>query len=86
MKINIDSKELFTDMGQFIKKLDCPYKMQWENLKPNANDNRTRQCNTCDHAIIETAFCTDEELLQMVKSNKDSCFKINLNQDNLKIM
>ena len=86
MQINIDSKELFTDMGQFIKKLSCPYKMKWEELKPNGKDNRTRQCSTCDHAIIDTAFCTDEDLLQLVKNNKESCFKINLNQDNLKII
>ena len=77
---------LIIQLLEFIKKLDCRYKMQWKDLKSNANDNRTRQCNTCDHAIIDTAFFTDEELLEMVKINKDGCFKLNLNQDNLKII
>jgi len=32
MKYNITTNELLTEKGQLIKKLECPYRIQWDQL------------------------------------------------------
>jgi hypothetical protein len=84
MKFNPIKKEVFTDSGEFIKKMDCPYRVYWENLE--VLDATQRKCEICTHSIVDTAFFSDDELINMVRQNPATCFKINLNQPNIKIV
>jgi len=81
MKFDPIRKEVYTDKGEFIKQLNCPYKMNWDKLE--GTNSEMRKCSNCDHFIINTAYLTDQELLKMVKQNPEVCLKINLNQENL---
>ena len=84
MKFDPISKEVLTNKGEFIKKINCPFNMRWDNLI--GDDLSNRKCSKCDHRIIDTQLLTDVELLNMVKENAKTCLKIDLNQHNIKII
>jgi hypothetical protein len=84
MKFNPLTKEIYTDKGEFVKTMNCPYKMSWDNLETTIIN--MRKCANCDHLIVDTEVLTDDELLKMVRQNPDICLKIDLNQQNIKIV
>ena len=81
MKFNPFTNNLYTDKGEFIKKLTCPFRMNWSELHPIKEG--VRNCNQCNHSIIDTAILKDYELLEMVRTNPNTCLKVDLNQNNL---
>ena len=83
MKFNPITKEIFSNQDEFIKKIDCPFKMSWENLKPTNSSNR--KCSICDQVIIDTKQLSDENMIELIKKDDNICFKIDINQNNLTI-
>lgn len=81
MKLNLITMDIHTDKGEYIKTLDCPFKINWDSLEVVNSD--IRKCTNCDHVIIDTKDLTDNDLLQLVRQNPDTCIKIDLNQKNL---
>lgn len=86
MKFDPITKELFTDNNEFIKKMHCPYVMNWDSLKEVENNSCVRSCSVCDQLIVDTAYLEDIELLKMVRNKPDTCLKVDLNQHNIKII
>jgi hypothetical protein len=84
MKFDPITKNIYTDKDEFIKKMNCPYKMSWDNLESTTPT--MRKCANCDHLIVDTEMLTDSELLNMVTQNPDTCLKIDLHQHNIKIV
>ena len=84
MKFDPLKKELYTDTGELIKKLNCPYKMKWDDL--GLAKRGYRKCSNCNHLIVDTELFTDNQILKMVKDNPDTCLKIDLNQNNINIV
>ena len=84
MKFNPLTKAIYTDNGEFVKTMNCPYKVRWDNLE--ATVSTTRKCTNCDHFILDTSVLTDEDLLHIVRQHPDTCLKIDLNQHNLNII
>jgi hypothetical protein len=83
MKYNPIKKELYSDKGEFIKKLACPFLMNWSELQPIKVG--VRNCNQCNRAIIDTAILEDDALLEIVRTNPNTCLKVDLNQNNLTV-
>jgi hypothetical protein len=84
MKFDPMTKEVFADNGALIKQLNCPFRMHWDNLE--ATKPTMRKCAVCDRFIVDTALFTDDQLLEMVGQNPDTCLKIDLHQPNLQII
>ena len=84
MKFNPLTKEIYSDNGQFIKQLNCPFKIDWENLLLSQESNK-RLCYRCNHEIIDSASLDDQTLIDLVKRHPDTCLKIDFNQSNIKI-
>jgi hypothetical protein len=84
MKFDPLSKDIYTDNGVFVKTMDCPYKIIWDNLE--ITNSTMRKCANCNHLIVDTESMSDEDLLKIVSQNPATCLKIDLNQDNLKIV
>ncbi len=82
MKFNPHTQRLFTDDGRLIKRLHCPFRLDWRKLGP-ADDPAERRCEICQHAVTDTALRTEEELLVLMAGNRHACLKVDLNQDNL---
>lgn len=77
MKYNPITKTLFTDDNQFLKKMHCPYKMDWNSLK--ALSSNSRSCDSCQKPIYDAMQLKDEQLLEVFKQNPDTCVKIDIN-------
>ncbi len=77
MKYNPITKTLFTDDNQLLKKMHCPYKMDWNNLESTSPT--SRPCSTCQKPIYDAMQLSDNELLEVFKQNPDTCVKIDIN-------
>ena len=84
MKFDPITKEIYTNKDEFIKRMNCPYKMSWDNL--DATNSTLRKCTNCGHLIVDTEIISDDDLLKMVRQNPNTCLKIDLNQHNIKIV
>jgi hypothetical protein len=84
MKFNPITKEVYTDKDEFVKQLSCPYKMNWNDLE--VTKSALRKCSKCDHFIINTEYLTDTEILSIVTQNRDTCLRVDLNQNNVYII
>lgn len=84
MKFNPLTKDIYTDKGEFIKTMNCRYKMNWDNFEEG--NLTSRKCAICEHLITDTKNFSDEEMLNIVQQNPDICLKIDLNQNNIKII
>jgi hypothetical protein len=82
MKFNPYTNRLFTDGGRLIKRLHCPFRLDWSKLGPT-DDPAARRCDICQHAVTDTAQRTEEELLALMAENPQACLKVDLYQDNL---
>ena len=86
MKYDPINKHLYTDNGILIKRLHCPLKVKWNELKYNYINNKNNLCKHCDKSIIDTSQLPDKKLYNMVKENPDLCLKIDLNNNNIKFI
>jgi hypothetical protein len=84
MKFDPLTKDIYRDKDEFVKTMNCPYKMSWDNLE--ATSSTLRKCANCVHLIVDTEGLTDDHLLKIVIQNPDTCLKIDLNQHNIKII
>ena len=84
MKFNPNTREIFTNDNQLIKKMDCPYDMDWDQLSPSGDAN-SRNCGQCNRAIVDTATLSDHELLNRLKKTPHTCLKIDFDQNNIQI-
>lgn len=84
MKFDPLTKQVYTDKGEFVKTMHCPFKMSWDKLEPI--NSTLRKCSNCDFLIVDTGVLEDDDILKIVRQNPDTCLKINLNQHNIKIL
>ena len=84
MKIKPSTKEIFTDAGAFIKRLHCPINVKWKAMKKMEVDRRI--CFECNKTIHDTASLNDTDLVRLINNDPQACFRVNLNQENIKII
>lgn len=84
MKFNLLTNELFTNNNELIKKLYCPYKLNWDEME--YDDFNSKKCSICQSQIIDTKLLSDDQVKEKYLENNNTCFKIDLNQDNIEII
>jgi len=84
MKINPSTKEIFTDSGEFVKRLHCPIHVKWKAMKKMEVD--TRICFECNKTIHDTASLNDTDLVRLINNDPKACLRVNLNHENIKII
>lgn len=80
MKYKIDTKQLYTDNGVYVKKMQCPIGVDWENMEPR-NNNLERICSHCNKAVLDVEFLSDDEVLFLINKRPETCIKINIKID-----
>ena len=86
MKYNPSDKTLYTNDGEFIKKLHCPYtSLTWDNLT-RIDGSLDRLCGVCEKNVMETKNMSDKSLLALLQDNPDTCLKIDFKQENIRIV
>jgi hypothetical protein len=84
MKINPRTAELFTDDGQFLKRLHCPLRKGLDGLKEDGAG--ALFCDSCHREIHDTARLSDDELRQLVARDPEVCLMISPMQQNVTVL
>ena len=85
MKFDPRTKELFTDAGQFLKRLHCPLRVKWSNLESMPSSSH-RVCSECERQVLNTAEMSDAQILSAIQSDPDTCVAISARQENVSII
>src|ERR1700760_2617834 len=85
VQFNPNTKKLYTDSGELIKRLHCPLRMRWEQLRRNPIHPH-RGCSACERAVLDTADMTDAELLARVQEDPSICLSVSARQANVTII
>lgn len=86
MKYNPITKTLYADDSKLIKKMHCPYpSLKWSELY-STDDSIDKFCSICERNILDTKEFSDEALLKLLQNEPDTCLKIDLNQENIRIV
>ena len=83
MIFKLKNKTLYTDDKVKIKKLNCPKKIDWDDLSDNGKN--TRPCHLCNNLVVDTSTLNDLELLNLLMIKPDTCLMVDLNQKNLSL-
>ncbi len=78
MKFNPLTNKLFTNDNQFLKKLNCPYNLRWQDLSDNSHSTTDRTCSKCSKIILDTSKVKEDELKNILTLNPSTCIKIDL--------
>lgn len=84
MKINPRTAELFTDDGQFLKRLHCPLRKGLEELKGDAAG--PLFCDSCHREIHDTAPLGDDDVRLLVAENPQVCLMVSPTQENVTVL
>ena len=74
--LNIVNKEIYTDDGFFLKKIECPKNISATDL--NIQTNNKLICNECEKNIIDAQAISEDKLIKILKEDKSTCLKISL--------
>ena len=72
--LNIIDKKIYTDAGSFLKKIECPKNISAGDLNTQP-DNRLF-CNQCEKNIIDAQSISEDNLIKILKEDKNTCLKI----------
>ena len=84
MKINPRTAELFTDEGQFLKRLHCPLRKGGDELKGDGEG--ALFCDSCHREIHDTSRLSDEELRLLVARDPEVCLMVSPTQPNVTVL
>jgi hypothetical protein len=86
MKFNPITNTLYNNDGKLIKKMYCPYvDLKWDDLE-SIDNSMDRFCSICENSVIETKDFTDDVLYELLQKKPDTCLKIDINQENIRIV
>ena len=72
--LNIIDKNIYTDDGSFLKKIECPKNISVSDL--NTQSNNRLLCNQCEKNIIDAQVISEDNLIKVLKEDKNTCLKI----------
>ena len=74
--LKIIDKNIYTEQGKFLKKIECPKRVTLRDLKQK-KDNKL-YCKNCERNIIDTNYISEENLISLLIKDKETCLKISL--------
>lgn len=73
--LTIKNKKIYSDKGDFLKTIGCPKKVSYSALIRNTAKNM--RCCRCNKNVIDTDKIDEEELVNILTKDKDTCLVIN---------
>ena len=72
--LNIIGKNIYMDDGSFLKKIECPKNISASDL--NIHPDKKLFCIQCEKSIIDVQAISEENLVKVLKEDKNTCLKI----------
>lgn len=85
MIYNRNTRELRTNDGELLKKLDCPLHKKWDDLVMIVGDGRTRHCGSCRKSVVNLADKSDDEVVALLRVSPKSCVYLASNAANVRV-
>lgn len=85
MEIDLQTGNLFTDEGEFLKTLSCPLNKKWNDLD-GSHDKSVRPCDSCSRMVHDTAGMTDHDIVILLEKDPDTCLAISADQGNCTVL
>jgi hypothetical protein len=87
MKYNKINKELITDNGQILKKVECPMEMvKHEGLgRKMSGDYEFFKCAECKKDVININGMNEKDVIKIFKNDKDACVTFSVVSENFEI-
>lgn len=85
MRFNPLTRNLYTDDGRLIKKLQCTYGRRWEELL-QTGQTMVRYCDICDRDITNTKNMADEDVMRLVSHDPAICLRVSIDQSNVRVV
>ena len=73
--LTIKNKKIYSDNGGFLKTISCPKKVSYSSLVRKTD--RQMLCSSCQKNLIDTDNISEEELVDILSKDKDTCLVIN---------
>jgi hypothetical protein len=70
----IKDKNIFTEDGLFLKKIDCPKKATVKDLIKETD--KKLLCNSCKKNVLETEYMSEIEIRETLEKDQTTCLKI----------
>ena len=81
MRIDVVTGRLFTDSGEFLKRLSCPLQKSLEGL--SVVDDHRSHCDSCSRPVYNTAGLADAEVENLLAIEPDACLVVSTSQANV---
>ena len=72
--LNIIDNNIYTEKGELLKKIDCPKKVSIKDLRKDKD--KSLYCKNCEKNILDTEYMSKENLINILKKDKNTCLKI----------
>ena len=66
-----------------IKRLHCPYGMKWSDVQDKKES--FGMCSICSRNIIDIQQYSENEIIEIMSKDPESCIKLDLNNPNIRI-
>ena len=74
--LKIKNNKIYSVNDLMIKDISCPKKVQKSDFKDAKKP--VFNCNHCNQDIVNTDFLSEEDIVDLLKDNVDTCISINL--------
>lgn len=85
MKFDPDTMSLLTADGHLIKVLSCKFQMRLDQLSLDQQTGH-RRCDLCAHRVFDTALLTQQQVVEEVQSDPETCLIVRRKQHNIEIV
>lgn len=76
MTLKLHGNELYASDGTWLKTIYCPKKLTPDSMHSSKHGQLT--CSECNHTIFDTDYMSEQQIIELVTKNLNSCLKINL--------
>jgi len=73
--LTIKNKKIYSDKGVLLKTISCLKKVSYSSLVRKTDKHML--CSSCQKNLIDTDNISEEELVDTLKKDKDTCLVIN---------
>jgi len=74
MKYNLASRSLYTDQGQLLKVLACPFVAQ--ELKLQRTGPAKVNCRQCDRSVLMVHYYSEQDLQALLQKEPETCLLV----------
>lgn len=76
MTLKIRDGHIFTDNGEWLKRMACPKSVSYREMKQISH--QAALCRECNRMVHNTDFMSESDIVDLLKDDPEACLKINI--------